>query len=75
MKTLFQRLPSSKLQARYSVNPKVNSVLRTLAAMHGHSKLFSHVSEYLRTEGTLHFTPEETFELYQAAKWAQYFKD
>lgn len=72
---MIQRLKSESLQPRYSVDEKVNSIIRTLVAFYGHSAIFSHVSDYIRSLEAKDLTAEQTWELYQAAKWAQYFKD
>lgn len=72
---LIQRINSEKLQCRYSANHRVNSIVRTLVAFHGHEQVFGYVSEYIRNGEANNLAAEEIWELYQAAKWAQYFKE
>lgn len=72
---MFQRTPSHKLLDIYSVNPKVNSIIRTLIALHGKTKLWDAVTSYVLTKDANELTHTETWELYQAAKWVERWGD
>ena len=71
MKIPTQLTPTSQLKI-YSSNPKVNSVLRTLIAFHGYTHIFTHVQEFLNTKEGKELSDSESWELFQAAKWAQF---
>lgn len=63
-----QITPSHKLGI-YSNNRRVNSVIRTLLALHGFAKLRQAAYEYVEFSGENHLTPLETIELYQISNF------
>lgn len=72
---LVQKTPSVDLQERYSANDKANSILRTLIAFHGKDNLWLHVSDYVYSEEAKELSFEDIYNLYQATKWANSFKE
>ena len=63
-----QRTPSLELST-YSMNMKINSVLRTLIALNGKEQLWTAVVNYVQHEGGVdQLTQEEIWELYQLTK-------
>ena len=74
MKLFYQKVKSEDLEDMYSMNQKVNSVIRTLVALHGTEELFKRVYDFTATDEAKELSSEEVYELYRAAKWAQLFK-
>ena len=72
MKLPVQIIHSECLR-EYSTNPKLNHILRTLIAFNGYNTLFMNIQNYINSEEGAALTDKETWELYTAAKWAQYF--
>lgn len=69
MKT--QVIRSEKLAALYSINPKVNSLVRTLVALNGYDNLTKHAFFFFMSPDGADFTSDEIYETYQAIKFAE----
>lgn len=54
----------------YSVNQKVNSIVRTLCALNGKQMLMRAAMDFLMTKEGMELENTEAWELYQAVKWA-----
>lgn len=68
MKT--QIVKSENLLHIYSLHPKINSILRTLVALHGSKNLWPAVSDFvLHDEAAKNLSSKEIWELYQLTKW------
>jgi hypothetical protein len=70
--TYIQRIKSESLCEIYSCNPKINSVIRTLYALHGKKHLWKAVADYLYSPEAQFFTESEIAELYEVTKWVIY---
>lgn len=66
-----QIIKSEKLCLTYSVNTRVNSVVRTLVALNGYDNLTKHAFFFLLSDEGKEFSTEDTFELYQSVKFAE----
>lgn len=59
----------------FSVNPKINSILRTLTALYGRNGLWNAVAKYVVSDSGKTLSDIEIWELYQATKFAIHFEE
>lgn len=72
MKLPVQKVKSEHIRNVYSINPKVNSIIRTLIALNGTQKLWPAVSDFVYTTEGQEMTFEEIQQLYQTTKYVMW---
>lgn len=72
---LVQKINSVYITDNYSANAKINSVMRTLIALHGYKHIWTHVSDYIDSEEGRWLSADELWNLYQSTKWVSLIGD
>lgn len=71
----IQKTPSVRLSDYYHRDREINSVIRTLVALHGYRMLFSEVAKWVREGNAVDWSPDKVWMLYQSAKWHSYMEN